>query len=188
MPKKLKLKDVAAHKYGRWQIIRFEPPDENKRLRYVTARCDCGIERVVNLPSIRSGRSKSCGCWMREKPITHGLSYTLLYRNCDMMLRRCRSVNNTGFADYGGRGIRFNFAGAAAAAQWIDSNLGPRPSPAHTIDRIDNDGHYEAGNLRWATKSEQQYNRRPMRTKLSQYSTAELLTEIALRNPALTAS
>jgi hypothetical protein len=68
--------------------------------------------------------------------------------------RRCK--NGKDFANYGGRGIEFRFTGF----EQFYAELGPRPSPEHSLDRIDNDGHYEPGNVRWATQSQQQKNKR----------------------------
>lgn len=186
MPRKLKLSDITALKYGRWTVLKFAAPVRSgKRMtRYVRARCECGTERVVNLPTIRNGRSRSCGCLRDDVVTKHGRSDTVLYRTCARMLRRCTAPNDESFADYGGRGIRFNFGDAATAASWIEKHLGPKPTPSHSIDRIDNDGHYEAGNIRWATKKEQQNNRRTLRTKLSQFPTQELLNELDNRSRA----
>lgn len=69
---------------------------------------------------------------------------------------RCNNPNNAGYSYYGGRGIEFRFKDFD---EFI-SELGERPSDGHSLDRIDNDGHYEKGNVRWATKSEQMNNRR----------------------------
>lgn len=78
------------------------------------------------------------------------------------MVRRCRDPRVKGFKNYGGRGI-------AVYDRWLDfwsfvADMPPRPSRSHTIDRIENDGNYEPGNVRWATKAEQarnaRYNRR----------------------------
>jgi hypothetical protein len=62
--------------------------------------------------------------------------------------------------DYGGRGIEFRFSSVLKAGLWVLANLGKRPSPQHELDRIDNDGHYEPGNLRWATRRRQMFNTR----------------------------
>jgi hypothetical protein len=81
------------------------------------------------------------------------------YRCWAMMKQRCLNPNYPDYFSYGGRGITIY-------PEWIDNYfafydyIGPRPSLNHTIDRIDVDGNYEPGNVRWATKSEQQRNKR----------------------------
>ena len=70
--------------------------------------------------------------------------------------RRCRRAlpHNRSWWRYGGRGIEFRFE----SFEQFYAELGPRPSPLHSLDRIDNEGHYESGNVRWATSSEQRLN------------------------------
>ena len=74
--------------------------------------------------------------------------------------QRCNNSNSRSFNNYGGRGIAFCFANPSDATKWVLDNLGPRPSKEHSIDRIDNNKHYEPGNLRWATREEQNRNKR----------------------------
>jgi hypothetical protein len=73
---------------------------------------------------------------------------------------RCTNPKHKAYPYYGGRGIEFRFANIEEFLH----EVGPRPSPLHSIDRINNDGHYEPGNVRWATKKEQTHNRRPYRS------------------------
>jgi hypothetical protein len=74
--------------------------------------------------------------------------------------QRCTNPNSIGYSNYGGRGITFDFPSVRSAAEWILDNLGERPTDAHSLDRIDNNQGYKAGNLRWATREEQARNKR----------------------------
>lgn len=73
---------------------------------------------------------------------------------------RCDNKRNNGYVNYGARGIKFLFPNVRTATVWVLENLGPRPTTTHSIDRIDNNKHYEPGNLRWATHTEQARNKR----------------------------
>lgn len=89
---------------------------------------------------------------------THGMSYTPEHVAWLSMRSRCYRTTDRRYKDYGGRGIR-------VCGRWLESfqnffaDVGLRPSPKHSIDRIDVNGNYEPGNVRWATAEEQQRNR-----------------------------
>jgi len=74
--------------------------------------------------------------------------------------RRCTNPNDQAYSNYGGRGIKFLFA----SLEEFISDIGPRPSPQHSIDRTNNNGHYEPGNVRWATRGQQERNKRSRMT------------------------
>ena len=95
---------------------------------------------------------------------------------------RCTNKNNAAYANYGGRSIEFKFPTIRAFAEWILQNLGPRPNSAYSIDRIDNNAHYEPGNLRWATRTEQARNKR-MYKRTAQ---GERIRSLQVQRPDLT--
>lgn len=74
--------------------------------------------------------------------------------------QRCTNANSISYSNYGGRGIQFVFPSVRSFAEWVAENIGTKPSPKHSLDRIDNNRHYEPGNLRWATSEEQARNKR----------------------------
>ncbi len=75
------------------------------------------------------------------------------------MIARCENPNRYGFVNYGGRGIRVCDRWRLSFLDFL-SDVGPKPSPVHSLDRIDVDGNYEPLNVRWATRAEQRVNQR----------------------------
>ena len=94
-------------------------------------------------------------------PPRHGLSKHPMYATWHGMMARCLNQNDPRYDDYGARGITVCDAWRTLTVfiEWIEQNLGSRPD-GHTLDRINNDGNYEPGNVRWATRQQQQQNRR----------------------------
>lgn len=146
--------------YGRLTIIGSASPDPSGYKR-VMAKCECGIEKPIRLAHLVSGRVSSCGSCGRLK---HGCARirTPEYNAWISMTQRCRNPNNPRWKDYGGRGIRVCRRWQRSFAAFL-FDLGLRPSPEHSIDRRDNDKGYNKQNCRWATRSEQQSNRRVCR-------------------------
>lgn len=158
--------DLTGQRFGRLTVVRRAGSDKHKHRLYECV-CDCGAELHVISLSLKRGTTKSCGCLRndvtRERATTHGHSagykFTTEFMCYRGMKKRCTNENNKSYKDYGGRGIK-------VCDRWLESfenfyaDMGSKPSPKHSIDRIDVDGNYEPLNCRWATAEEQVRNKR----------------------------
>lgn len=162
----LKHQDLAGQRFGRLIAISRHPENDVRgNVRWI-CKCDpenCGNEVVVLALSLKSGNTSSCGCLksdVRRQAMTkHGLRYTPEYRVWKAIKYRCYSDKSDSYSYYGDRGITM-------CDEWKDDfeafyrDMGPKPTPQHSIDRKDNDKGYSKDNCRWATQAEQQINKR----------------------------
>jgi hypothetical protein len=165
--------DRTGQRFGRLIVIgpaEMQVTAGGYRKHCWECRCDCGTVLTLRANSFVSGNTRSCGCLRRELVAalhrTHGLSKSPEHRIWAGILSRCRNPNATDFGWYGGRGI-------SVAEEWLDfqqflEDMGPRPSPRHSVDRICNEKGYEPDNCRWATPKEQCRNQRTTRWVLYQ--------------------
>lgn len=161
-----RLDDLIGQRFGHLTVIGRA---ENRRSPsgsccvVWTCKCDCGNTKEVRANELRSGSTLSCGCYRKQKHLTHGMRKTRLYNIWSNMLQRCTNTRHPAFLDYGGRGINvcpewsgsFESFEKWALANGYTDNL--------SIDRINNDLGYSPENCHWATPKQQACNRRPRR-------------------------
>lgn len=142
--------DLVGKRYGSVEIV---SPDVlwlgQKQRRWIHVVCECvtcGYRSVVSLSNLQKGRTKGCRTCNQPAP-----EYPMwLYYRVQAQKHRCTNPNNPMWGAYGGRGIEFRFDGVKQATLWIIKNLGiPEDYKYQDLDRIDPDGHYEPGNIRW---------------------------------------
>lgn len=140
--------------------------------RSLICMCMCGRIKEIRTHDFLSGRSKNCGCF-RENSCRKYSSHSSIrrdeYSTWKNMRRRCHNLNDHRYHDYGGRGINVYERWRESFQEFYDY-IGPRPSKSHTLDRINNNGNYEPGNVRWATIEEQYRNKR--NTRMLTYNNA----------------
>lgn len=162
--------DMSGETYGRLTVLSRVASDKHRAAKWL-CRCECGSTVEVVGQRLRGGRTKSCGCLHDERQVEWGRELGLRrkrhgasargstmkkeYRAYGSAKRRCENPNYIGFERYGGRGIEFRFS---SFEEWLDE-LGLAPGPEYSVDRINVDGHYEPGNVRWATSDVQYQNR-----------------------------
>lgn len=147
----MRFERIVTVRRSNWSLTRWE------------CRCDCGTVKFVDAANLTAGHTRSCGCLLKDvakrlkKPNSD--SKHPLYHVWQGIKVRCDPANKNKreYRRYAGRGIRI-------CDEWRDDfrafvkSIGPRPSPSHSIDRINNDGNYEPGNVRWATSDVQRRN------------------------------
>lgn len=152
-------KDITGQRFGRLVVVAMTETVRNGQKTWL-CQCDCGATSVVRGGPLRQGVITSCGCWQgaRHGHARRDTPRHPLYSVWKRMRQRCSDPNSTDFKYYGGRGI-------TVCKRWNDfptflSDVGPRPH-GMTIDRLNSDGNYEPGNIRWAARAQQSQNRRP---------------------------
>jgi len=157
------------YKYG--QVVKGltiieELPADKYHNRIFLFECHCGKEFATRMADVKNGKSSSCGCIRRRLLTIHGDSSKPRHPMYDLwegIKGRCYGKNNVAYKHYGGRGIKMCEEWKndySSFKEWMMDNIGLKPTSKHTLDRIDPDGNYEPDNLRWATSSEQNVNKR----------------------------
>lgn len=161
----MKRLSLIGQRFGRLTVTAAAGSDHNGKTTW-RVECGCGKVLVAVGSRLRDGQTKSCGCLQRDtvskRNHKHGLSHSPEHKIWRGIIARCENSNEQSFQYYGARGIKMH-------PEWRDDfmaflrDIGPRPSSRHEIDRIDVNGNYAPGNVRWTLPSIQRLNQR--RTK-----------------------
>lgn len=177
--------DLKGQNFGRWHVEELASIIASRACW--RAKCECGTVRVISGKSLRRGHSKSCGCLKRENIVkrltTHGLSHTRDHIVWMSMKDRCYNQNGEHYKNYGGRGItvcdRWLYGTKEMhALTCFVTDMGPRPTSKHTLERVDNDKGYGPDNCKWATRHEQRCNTRSNR-RITAFGRTDVVTNFA---------
>ena len=151
----MKFISLVGRTYGRWVVLSFSHRD-NFNMALWNCRCSCGKEDMVRGSSLQSGKSKSCGCLRIEQSVAPEFISHPAYMAYKDAKQRCGNPGDAAYENYGGRGIKFLFNSFKEFWEEMEDSY----SPGLTLDRKENNGNYEPGNVRWATWTEQANNKR----------------------------
>src|ERR1017187_3348971 len=155
------LLDLKGEHFGRLTVLRRVDAHRGRTAWLCQCSCPTGELVVVTSHELRCGDTRSCGCIKTEQTramsTKHGMANTPEHGAWSGIKRRCYDIQRKDYKYYGGRGV-------AMCDKWLHDfkafflDVGPRPSALHSIDRIDNNGNYEPGNVKWSTQTEQMAN------------------------------
>lgn len=156
--------NITGRRFGK--LIALGPVSRKHKEIIWECLCDCGNETTTVVSSLRAGLTQSCGCLHRERArmanITHGMSKTPIFKTWKGITQRCTNPNNPAFKNYGERGIVMcdEWQQSFEAFYAHVSHLSNFSVKGYTLDRANNDLGYLPGNMRWATRTEQNRNKR----------------------------
>ena len=161
--------DLTGQKYNLLTAKKFSCIKNGATYWFFT--CECGKTKEIRSSNVKNGTTKGCGCLInptgeKSRLYKHGHSRSPEYDAWHNIKERCYNKDNIAFANYGGRGITM-------CDRWLEclnsfiNDVGKRPSPKHSIDRIDTNGNYEPSNIRWTTREVQARNTRVRKDSIS---------------------
>ncbi len=140
--------------------------EDRKNNRFVHCICKCGNECNVALGKLKSGHTQSCGCYQKQRAKEANIKHnfccsrtdgtTAEYRSYSMAKNRCNNPKSKDYVNYGGRGVKFEFN----SFEDFIAHVGKKPSKEVSLERIETNGNYTVGNIKWATRIEQANNKR----------------------------
>ena len=152
-----RFESLVGRQFGKLTVLERVENNKHGHVQY-DCLCFCGGRSVVPAMSLRTGRTKSCGCVMHVQPTRHGMCKTRIHRIWVAMRFRCNNENGNAYSHYGEKGVSVCPDWQSSFESFYEWSLSNGYAEHLTIDRIDNNGNYEPSNCRWVTQSVQVRN------------------------------
>ena len=159
--------NLVGQRFGRLLVLEEDMTNNKKKAKWI-CKCDCGNITSVYGYNLKNGNTKSCGCQYADRKgkknpayKQNAISRHMLSATWYNMNQRCFNPNATEYSSYGGRGITVCEEWKNDFWKFVDyaTKLENYGEEGRTLDRINNNGNYEPGNIRWVTKEQQYQNR-----------------------------